>query len=737
MSPQPDIAVGKPQSRVDGRLKVTGRARFAADHGSSDGVDGIVHAVLVESSIGRGRITGIDTEAARDLPGVLAVYDHTNAPRLPYRENPFPDSIHPEGERLHALQDDRVLFFGQPVAAVVATTLETARHAARLVRVEYAAQEPEFDLSSADIREAETYERGDADAALESADIQLEATFRLARNHHNPMETHSIIARWKGGNLTVWDKTQWVNDSKNELAAVFGISKDAVRCFSPFVGGAFGSGGRTWVHSVIAALAARELDRPVKLVLTRRQQFFTTGFRPAYEYKARLGSDRRGRVTSLIHEIRGESARYEFHTEDAATPARVLYDTPNVRSSYHLVPLDIGGPTWMRGPGWGTGTYVIECMMDELAHRLRIDPVELRLRNVPEDDPETGLPYSTLRLGECLTTGAREFGWHRRNATPRARRDGDWLVGMGMATGIYATERMFAQAHARLNADGSAVIQSATSDIGPGTYTSMSQVGADTLGLDIRAVDFRLGDTNMPPSPVQAVAWTMTSVGAAVKAACDHIRDQAVAMAVGDERSPLHGVPAADVVVRRGRLQVRNNPGLSETYEQLLRRNNRSHLEHVGTFSPPDEPEYSMYNHAAIFAEVGVDAQLNHIRLRRMVGVFDAGKIVNPRLADSQAIGGMIGGLGQALMEHTVTDPRDGRLVNANFADYLIQVNADVPDIRGIYVDSVDTRVGPLGVKGLGEIVIVGVAPAIANAVFNATGRRVHELPITPESIIQ
>lgn len=737
MTRQPRNAVGTPRSRVDGRLKVTGRARFAADHGATDGVDGVVHAVLVESAIGRGRVTGIDTEAARAVPGVLAIIDHRNAPRLPYGDNPFPDSINPEGERLRALQDDRVWFFGQPVAVVVATTLETARHAARLVEVHCAAEPPELDLGAAPGREVDTYTRGDADAAMASSAVRVELGFRLARNHHNPMEPHAIIARWDGDRLTVWDKTQWVNDSRNELAAVFGIPKESVRCFSRFVGGAFGNGGRTWVHSVIAALAAREVGRPVKLVLTRRQQHFTTGYRPAYEIGVRLGADRDGRLRSIVHDIRGESSRYEFHTEDGVViPTRELYAIPNVRSTYHIVPVDVSTPTWMRGPGWGTGVYSVECALDELANELGIDPIELRLRNEPSENPDSGLPWSTRGLAECYHVGAREFGWHRRNPTPRSTRDGDWLVGMGMAAGIYATERMNAQAHARLNADGSVLVQSATSDIGPGTYTSMSQVAADALGVDLRVVEFRLGDTNLPPAPVQAVAWTMASVGSAVLTACDQLRQQAVTLATSDERSPLHGVDPADVVVRNGRMHPRNDPTRGETYQELLTRNGRAHLELIGSYAPPEESGFSMHTYSAIFAEVGVDARLGIVRVRRMLGVFDAGRIVNPKLADSQALGGMIGGIGQALLERTVTDPNDGRIVNANFADYLLPVNADIPEIRGIYVDGVDNEANPLGVKGLGEIVIVGVAPAIANAVFNATGHRVRELPITPESLL-
>jgi xanthine dehydrogenase YagR molybdenum-binding subunit len=733
---QPQNAVGTPVPRVDARLKVTGAARYAADHGPADGLEGVVHAVLVEATIGRGRITGVDTRAAEELPDVLAVFHHGNAPRLPYRDNPFPDSINPPGERLRAFQDDRVQFFGQPVAAVVATTLEAARHGARLVEVRYAAERVGTDLATGTpAGEPETYARGDVEAALGAAEVRLEMSYRLGRNHHNAMEPHAIIARWEGDRLTVWEKTQWVADPRNELAAVFGIPQESVRCLSTVVGGAFGNGGRTWVHSVIAALAAREVRRPVKLVMTRRQLYSGVGYRPAYEYGVRLGSDRRGRVTAMAHDVRGESSRYEAHADDMSL-GRMLYATPHVAQTVSLVPLDVNTPTWMRGPGWSTAAYALECSMDELASELGVDPIELRLRNEPESDPDTGSPFSTRRLRDCYTIGAREFGWDRRNPRPGVTRDGDWLIGTGFAAGAYSTERMNAQAYARLDADGRVLVQSATSDIGPGTATSMSQVAADALGTPVEAVRFELGDSLLPPAPVQALAWTMASVGSAVQNTCDLLRGQALTLAVTDPGSPLHEVDPATVVVRDGRMSVQTDPGRGETYQQLMGRNNRSHLEVIGSYEPPEESGFSMYAYSAIFAEVAVDARLGLVRVRRMLGVFDAGRIINPRLADSQAHGGMIGGIGQALLEHTVTDHRDGRIVNADFAGYLVPVNADVPDLRAIYVDGDDREADPIGVKGLGEVVIVGVAPAIANAVFHATGRRVRELPITPETLL-
>ncbi|MFI8191968.1 xanthine dehydrogenase family protein molybdopterin-binding subunit [Streptomyces sp. NPDC085946] len=739
MSPQPQAAVGAPLSRVDGRLKVTGTADYTADHD----VRGAVHAVVVGSRIALGRITAVDTRAALAQPGVLRVISHLDAPRLAYRDNPGAFMDPPVGERLRVFQDDRVRFFGQPVAVVVARTLEAARHAAHLVRVSYRAERPSTDLTAPDLPvndplPPQDYERGTPTEALAAAEVRLEAVYRLARVHHNAMEPHATIARWDGDRLTVWDKTQWVQGAQNELAAVFGIPPESVRVISPFVGGAFGNAARVWPHSTVAALAARVTGRPVKLVLTREQLYHGVGYRPAYTYTLRLGSDRRGRLAGTVHGIRAETSAYEHFLEGTVTPGRMLYATPHVGQTYRTVPLNVNTPTYMRGPGYATAAFAIESALDELAHELGIDPIELRLRNETAQDPSNGLPFSTRRLRECLRVGADVFRWDRRDPAPRATRDGDWLIGTGVAVGCYDTLRLGAQARVRLDADGTALVESASSDMGPGTYTSMTQLAADALGLNIRKVTFRLGDSRMPVSPPHAGSLTMASVGSAVQDGCDRLRRQAIGLAVGDEGSPLYGAEDDDVVVLGGRLRVRDDPARTETYERLLARNHRTHLEVLGSFTPPSKPERSsMYAFGATFAEVAVDARLGMVRVRRMLGVYDAGRIVSPKLAESQALGAMVGGIGQALLEHTVTDHRDGRIVNANLADYLVPVNADVPELRAVYLDGgADLDAAPIGVKGLGEVVAVGVAPAVANAVFHATGRRIRDLPITVEALL-
>ncbi|TMR22227.1 xanthine dehydrogenase family protein molybdopterin-binding subunit [Nonomuraea turkmeniaca] len=737
MSPQPQAAVGAPLSRVDGRLKVTGQAAYAADHD----VEGMVHAVVVDSGIALGRITGIDVRAALAQPGVLKVISHLNAPKLAYRDNPGA-FLDPEvGERLHVFQDDRVRFFGQPVAVVVARTLEAAQHAADLVKVSYRAGKSSTDLATTtrpvnDPMPAQDYERGAPEQALASAEVRLEQTYRATRNHHNAMEPHATIARWDGLSLTVWDKTQWVLGTRAELAAVFGLPQESVHVISPFVGGAFGNALRTWPHVTIAALAAREVRRPVKLVLTRRQLYYGVGYRPACEYTVRVGSDRSGRLTAMLHNLRAETSTYEHFAENTVVLGQMLYATPHVRQTFRTLPLDVNTPTFMRGPGFSTAAFAIESAMDELAHELGIDPIELRQRNEPETDQSNGRPFSTRRLRECFSVGAREFGWDRRDPRPRSTQDGDWLVGTGVASGCYDTLRSAAEAHVRLDADGTALIQAAASDMGPGTYTSMSQLAADALGLTMRTVRFELGDSDLPPAPPHGGSLTMASVGSAVQDGCDKLRQSAIKLAVEDERSPLHGVDAGDVIVRDGRLHLGSDPARGETYQQLLARNGRTHLEARGAFSPAAEQQFSTSAYSAVFAEVAVDRRLGLVRVRRMLGVYDVGRIISPKLADSQALGAMVGGIGMALLEHTVTDHRDGRIVNANLADYLVPVNADVPDLRAIYLEGEDPHADPIGVKGLGEIVKVGVAPAIANAVFHATGRRVRDLPITAEALL-
>lgn len=712
-------AVGRPLSRVDGRLKVTGQARYAADHD----LPGLVHAVIVGSTVSRGSVTALASDEALSAGGVLKVLTSWDDVKLGY-------------------PGTQVNFFGQPVAIVVAETLEQAEHGASLVEVTYAAGPSLTDMddraaAAQPAPETPDYSRGDPDAALRSAHTVVDGTFTITRENHNPMELPSTVANWDGNKLTLWDKTQWVQGTANAVATALSMPVGDVRVISPFVGGAFGSAGITWQHQILAAFAAREMRRPVKLVLTRKQTYSGVGYRPTSRQRLVIGAGPDGKIAGIVHEARTETARYAMFEEEITALPKFLYDSPHMRSRYQLVPLDVHQPTYMRGPGMVSGAFALESSMDELAHRLGIDPIELRLGNEPATDRSENRPFSTRGLTQCLRAGAQTFGWSTRNPTPRARREGELLIGLGVASASYHTNRAPADAMARINADGTAVVASATSDMGPGTYTSMTQVAADALGLPPERVTFSLGDSTLPMSPIHAGSLTMASVGSAVFTACNALRDSFVRTAVVDPASPLHGVAPEQVTVRNGSLSVTDSPARGETYQDILRRRGRQSMDTVTSWVPGDATtRLSTYAYGAVFAEVAVDQSLGTVRMRRMHAVYDAGRVISPKLAHSQALSGMVAGIGMALLEHTVLDHRDGRVVNANLADYLVPVNADVPELTAQYIDSEDLDADPIAAKGLGEVVMVGVPAAIGNAVFNATGVRVRDLPITLEKLL-
>jgi xanthine dehydrogenase YagR molybdenum-binding subunit len=732
--------IGKPLRRVDGRAKVTGSARYAADFNQQDQV----YAVIVHSTVGLGRITDIDSAAVSSMPGVLAVITHLNAPRLAYRPHKGP--IDPAiGERLHVLQDDRVRFYGQPVAVVVAETLDPAEQAAAALGVTYAADRPVVDPSDpkaqAIVPEADDIEadksRGAADGALASAPVKVDATYDMARENHNPMEPHATVAAWNGDRLTIWSKSQYVVNEQAEIAAVFGIPAENVQVICPFIGGAFGTSLRTWPHVTLAAIAARQVDRPVKLVLTRKQMFFTTGHRPRTVQRVALGATPDGKLTSLIHEGTGETSRYEQYGEALTSISSFMYSCPNVRTRYRLLPLDTGTPTWMRGPGEASGVFALECAVDELSYALGIDPIELRRRNEPKIDEGENKPFSSRSLMKCYDLGAERFGWSRRNPHPRSMRDGRLLIGMGVASATYPVFFIPASAQARLLADGTAEVEVAASDMGPGTYTSMTQVSAEMLGLPVEQVHVSLGRSDFPPAPPHGGSMTMASVGSAVRAACIAVQEEAARHAVADQRSPVFGAPLDGIEWNEGRLRRRGDPSPGQPYRDIVASAGQPIEARASSQRDPEVARrYSMHAFGAVFAEVAIDPDVGTISVRRGLGAYGAGRIVNPRLAASQGTGGMIGGIGMALMERTVLDPRDGRPVNAHMADYLVPVNLDTPRLEARFVDEEDRHVNPLGVKGLGEIALVGMAPAIANAVFHATGKRVRDLPIRIEDVL-
>ncbi len=709
-------AVGAPLPRVDGPLKVTGSARYAAEFHP----EGLAYAATHDSTVPAGRIVAIDIEAAKRALGVLLVLTHLNADRLPYQapaERPAVDPV--TGEQLRVLQDDEIRFSGQPVALVVARTQAQALYAASLVRVTYAPDpdrrvrfdpalaKPTSETAAKKGRGPETKE-GDPDAAFASAPVQVDATYLLAREQHNAMEPHATVAQWQGEKLTLWSKTQWVGNERDEIARRFGILPANVRVINPFVGGAFGSALRTWPHVTLAAMAARRLERPVRLELTRRQLSTAIGYRPETQQRVAFGADRDGRLTAMIHEVTGQTSTYEEFAEGTVAPASTTYACPNRRTRYGLVPMNVSTPCPMRGPGWATGLIGQEMAMDELAEALELDPIELRLRNYAERDPMKDLPWSSKALRACYRQGAEQFGWNRRVPQARAMRDGRELVGFGMATAIYHVARYPTSASATLFADGTAIVRCATTDMGPGTYTSATQVAADALGLPLERVRFELGDSTFPPAKEHGGSTTMASVGSAVQAACAALRSK---------------LPRID--------QNTND------YGRLLHNAGLERLDAEGNAAPGDEAKtYSSIGFGAVFAEVRVDPDLCTIRVARMVGAYDAGRIINPRLAHSQCIGGMVGGIGMALLEEAEWDANLGRIANATIAEYLVPVCADIRELDALFVESEDTILNPLGVKGVAELGLCGVAPAIANAVWHATGKRMRELPITPDRLL-
>jgi xanthine dehydrogenase YagR molybdenum-binding subunit len=708
-------AVGAPLDRVDGRLKVTGGARYSAEFPAAN----MAHAVIVQSTVTSGRIASIDTSAAEQAPGVLRVMTHRNTEKLKGQGKGMLVT-----KALSLMQDDRVMYNGQPIALVVADTLERATDAASLVKVRYTTTRPTLDMERA---KASGYapapgmggnpdsKKGDAASGLAAADVRVDARYATPIENHNPMEPHATTAVWEGDKLTVYDATQYVMGDRDVLAGTIGVDPANVRIVSHFVGGGFGCKGLMWSHVPLAAMAARAVNRPVKLVLSRKQMYGPVGARPQTSQHVQLGAKRDGTLTAVKHDSMSHTSRYEDYVEPCANLTRMLYESPNIETSHRLVKLDLGAPTFQRAPGEAPGTFALESAMDELAVALGMDPVELRLKNYAEKDPESGKEWSSKSLRECYRVGAERFGWSKRSREPGTMRDGNVLVGYGMATATYPTYRLPASASARLTLDGSntvrALVQTASQDLGTGTYTIMTQIAADALGLAPDQVRFELGDSRMPPSPVSGGSMTAASTGSAVFEACTAVRKQMADQGVTDQASLV---------------------------AFLTRQPGRSFAATVS--STPDAPmgggARSSHAFGAVFVETRIDRELGEIRIPRVVAAYGAGRILNPKTGRSQLQGGIVWGIGMALEEETLVDPRTGRYINADLAEYHVPVHADIGQLDVTFVDEVDPYVNPIGVKGIGEIGITGVAAAVANSIYNATGVRVRELPITLDKLL-
>ncbi|MEV0371312.1 xanthine dehydrogenase family protein molybdopterin-binding subunit [Streptomyces sp. NPDC050636] len=741
-------AVGRPADRVDGPAKVTGSGRYSAEIT----LPRTAYAALVGAHTASGRITAIDITAAEHADGVLAVLTHHNLPKVAAPPHLLPSLAGQAapGESFFPMQDDVVHYFGQPVAMVIADSLERAHHAAHQVHVDY---ERNASITTLDEGRDQAYEpdaifagfiparsvRGDVDAALNAAATRVEATYHFAANHHNPIEPSATTAVWDGDRLTLYDATQGIVASQRTVAALLGIPSSKVRVLTQFVGGGFGCKAMVWPHVTLAAMAARHVRRPVKLALTREQMFTSCGHREEQEQRIELGATADGRLTALRHHKLSLTSPFDEWAEPSLGIAAQAYACPNYEGVYRLIRSNTMTPTFTRGPGETSGMFALECLMDDLAHELGIDPLELRLRNHADVDPNTGHPWSSDGAEECYRRAAARFGWQSRNPEPRSRRDGNWLIGSGMATAGYPVyfPMQPQRARARLYADGTAVVQAATQEFGTGSGTAMTQVAADGLGVSLENVRFDYGDTDLPNVAATVGSAGSGMISAAVHTAATTLRDQMLAQAVADPQSPLHGADPAAIDVRDGRMALRDRPETGETYQDLMQRHFMTDMDALGSWNPPQPNQpYGLATFGAQFAEVAVDPDLGIVRVRRMVGAFAPGRVLNAKTARSQVMGGMLWGLGQALLESTFVDTRDGRWANASLGEYLVPVNADAPDVEIDFVEVQDEIVNPLGVKGLGEVGMVGAAAAIANAVFHATGRRVRELPIRIEHLL-
>ncbi len=738
--------IGTATSRVDGRAKVTGAAKYAGEFNTA----GLAHASVVTSTITKGRVARIDAREALSVAGVIDVLTHENRPHMASADSAYKDDVAPAGSPYRPLYDEQIRFSGQPIALVVAEEPEIARFAASLVRVEYEREAHVSDVrrqrdaafavtaaaNPAENPFAPPKPRGDAEQAFAAAEVRHRAEYYVPIEHHNPLELYASTALYEpGGKLTVYDKTQGVQNVQRYICGVLEMKPEDVRVISPFVGGAFGSGLRPQYNVVLAALAALALKRSVRLVLTR-QQMYVLGYRPAMIHQIELGANAGGTLDAITHEVVTVTSQYEQFYRQETGWSGLLYNCANAKYTHKLAPLDLATPCDMRAPSAAPGVYALESAMDELAVALKLDPLELRLRCYSDHEQHTDRPYSSKNLRDCYRQGAEAFGWDKRNPEPRSMRDGADLVGWGMATGVWEALQVPIAVRIVLTANGHAEVSCATSDIGTGTYTIMAQVAADMLGLPLDNVTVKLGDSTLPQSPVEGGSWIAASVSNAIVTTADAVRAELLQLAKQMPNSPLAGATPDEVALVDGKLADKRDALHAVSIADAMRHGGVERIEQEKSTTFHDDGSHAHNTHSAIFAEVKVDEQLGVIRVTRVVSAVAAGRILNLKTARSQVLGGVVWGIGMALHEETLIDHNLGRIINANIAEYHVPVNADVHDIEVIFVDEPDAIVNPLGIKGLGEIGIVGVAAAVANAVYHATGKRVRELPITLDKLL-
>jgi xanthine dehydrogenase YagR molybdenum-binding subunit len=734
-------SIGQPVSRLEGHSKVTGEAKYAGDYNVAE----LLYGYVVNASITKGKILSIRTDDVKSLPGIVEVFTHENRPSLAWFDLQYADMDAPPGSPFRPFQNDRIVYNGQPVALVVAETFEMARYGASILAITYSTESFNTDLA-ANIAEARAPKmglatalkppppkpKGDFEKAFSASPARAEGAFYHGTEHHNPMELFSTTTVYEpDGKLTVYDKTQGTVNSQLYIGNVFGLHYKDVRVISPYVGGAFGSGLRPQYQLFLSVMAALELKRSVRVTLDR-SQMYTFGHRPPTVQQTRFAADSNGKLTAMNHTALAETSMFEDYTEVVVNWANMLYPAPNTKMEYKLVELDVFSPLDMRAPGGSTGLHAIESTMDELSYQLKMDPLELRLLNYAETDESLGRPYSSKELRQCYKQGAEKFGWAGRNPEPRSMRRGSKLIGYGMATGVWEANQLPARVQAGIDEHGKLLVSSAVTDIGTGTLTVMTQVAADELGMRLEDVVFTYGDSKEPFAPIQGGSMTVSTVGSAIKVACAALRKKLFKKAKAMDNAEFKGLDYNDVEFKEGRIIVKGNPEKYISLASIIGANKGRTIK-TTNFSVPNVfklKKYSRAAHSAVFVEVEVDEELGIINVTRAVTAVAAGKIINPKTARSQILGGMVWSISKALREETISDHKLGKYMNQNLAEYHIPVHADIHDLDVIFVEEDDQIVNELGSKGVGEIGLVGMPPAIANAVYHATGRRINQFPI-------
>jgi xanthine dehydrogenase YagR molybdenum-binding subunit len=740
------VRSGMHVSRVDGIAKVTGAARYAAEHKAPD----LAYGVVVSGTVAKGRIKRIETAAAEAVPGVIAVLSHENR-KVKMRGNDlaYKDMTAPAGSPFRPLYSDRVFYSGQPVALVVAETFEAARHAAALVRLTYEVEEHDTDMLASLDRAYKPRplkagfvppgSKGDADKAYEAAPVKIEAQFYHGVEHHNPMEMFATtVVRGEDGHLTIYDKSQSSQNCRWYVSHAFGLSKSKLTVRNPYVGGAFGSGLRPQYQLPLAVMAALQLERSVRVVLTR-QQMFSFGHRPETWQQVKLAANEDGRLQAIVHNAVHETSRLEDYVEVVVNWSGQMYACENIKLGYKLVGQDRHSPIDMRAPGAAHGVHALEVAMDEMAYALKMDPLAFRLKNYAEVNPLDDKPYSSKELRQCYRLGSERFGWKDRPIEPRSMREGEELVGWGMATGMWDALVMVARVSAVLHADGRLVVSSAASDIGTGTYTVMSMIAAEAMGLPMERVTFQLGDSTLPVAPVEGGSSHVATVGSGVAGACEKLQKSLLKMAQAMPDSIFKKLQLRQVEFNDGRIHLRGEPARGVALAEVLAHAGKDRVEEKFLMTPQmlKQRKYTRAVHSAVFCEVRVNEKLGIVRVTRVVNAVAAGRIISAKTAESQIVGGTVWGIGQALHEESYTDHRLGRIMNHNFAEYHVAVNADIHDIQVIFAEEDDRVVSKqLGAKGVGEIGLVGVSAAIANAIFHATGKRLRSTPMSPDKLL-